>query len=334
MSGRTTVRNAVQTSSSGVREPLEIVVRPKGRHPGMIIINGRSQALGHHTRSERTMSTPTPTPSVPPPGGAPRSATGSGPRAWRRSMLGTCLAVAGVVLAVAAWSGPSSERDASTLRPTERVDHIDLEIESGTIEIVKGAEVVVDVASRTVDPDSGFTMDSDLTDGRLEVEVSCSRLALLGGCETAVRLVVPPATPVVATAEAGTITATGLTQGVDLRTTAGAIDVEDIEGTIRLRSDAGALRGSVLDGSIDAATSAGHIDITVVNELARLQAITEVGQIDLVVPDADYRIDVGTTLGRTDVQLEDTVGASRTIDARSELGNVTIRRGAATRSTD
>jgi hypothetical protein len=209
----------------------------------------------------------------------------------------------------------------TTIRPSSPVDRVVLAVEAGAIEIVTGDELVL----RATRPDRDLVVEDDPSDGILEVRVACPRFALLRGCRTPVRLVVPPGVAVAASTQAGAIAASGLTAGADLRTDAGSIDVHELAGPVHLTSEAGAIRGSVLTGTVEARTTTGAIALRVIEETRHLVATTEVGTIDLTVPDATYQVDVGATLGSTDVEVADTPGAGRTLEARSELGSVHIR---------
>lgn len=260
---------------------------------------------------------PSSPPTVPPPPPSPRRRRTGG------AILATSLGLIGLALAVLAWGGPAGTvvNGTTTISPSDPVDRIVLAVEAGAIEIVPGDELLLNAAR----PGRDFVVESDLGDGLLEVRVACPRLALLRGCQTPVRLVVPPDVPVTASTEAGAITASGLTAGADLHTRAGTLDVHDLAGPIRLTSEAGAIRGSVLAGTIQATTTTGAIMLRVIEDTRHLAATTEVGTIDLTVPNATYQVDVGARLGRTDVDIEHTPGAERTLAARSELGRVSLR---------
>lgn len=278
---------------------------------------------------------PTATPSSPStsghqPGSTPRSQP-TAPRRGRprRSVVGASLVLLASVLGVTVWAGLTGGApvESTTIRPVQEVERIQVDVEAGAIDIVSGDDVLVEVASGAGRWGAASVTARDVSDGVLAVTVSCSRLALLRTCDTPVSLVVPPGTPLVAATGAGMITASGLTAGADLRAAAGAIDVRDLEGDIRLRSDAGSLSGTVLRGTVDASTSAGSISITVVEDITSLSATTELGAVELYVPEATYRVDTGTTLGRTDIGVETAADAARVVEARSEVGDVTVRTG-------
>jgi hypothetical protein len=259
---------------------------------------------------------PSASPTMPPPPAPRRRRVGG-------AILAATLGLIGIALAVVAWGGPAGTvmDGTATIRPSATVDRIDLAVETGTIELVSGDELVLEVTR----PERDFVVESDQSDGMLRVRVACPRPALLRGCRTPVRLVIPPDVHVIATTEVGAISAAGLTAGAELRTQAGSIDVHDLAGAVRLTSETGALRGSVLTGSIEATTTTGVIALRVIDDIRHLVATTEVGTIDLTVPDISYQVDVGATLGRTDIDTAHTPGAARSLAARSELGRITIR---------
>jgi len=203
-------------------------------------------------------------------------------------VFGAALVLTGAALAFLVGDGPAGPaiNEKTTIRPTQQVDRIEIDVEAGDLEVTSGEEVIVDVESRSDRATGASATDSDVTDGVLSVSVSCPGLSLLRSCDTSVSLVLPAGTPVIAATEAGTITASDLTAGADLRAAAGSVSVRDLAGTLRLRSDAGSISGTVLGGTIDASTSTGPIFITVVEELERLTAATETGPVELVVPDA------------------------------------------------
>lgn len=198
-------------------------------------------------------------------------------------------------------------------------------------------QVVVEGVNGRVTFDAGTSSDVTVKREWLfwsapEVEITESEgiLRITGDCGSLCRIHVtgtaPAGTGVVVRTDAGSIDIDGLEGGVDLTTSAGNVTVTDVRGPATLRTDAGWIRGSVFDGDVEAHTSAGGIDLQVGGDFALASAETDAGSIRLSVPDDIYRVEAETSLGATNIDVRTDPDATRSIVARSDAGSVRIDR--------
>lgn len=230
--------------------------------------------------------------------------------------------VFGAVLFGLTYYGAVDEQD--TIRPTTAVTRIDIDIDAGTITTVAGEELTVTVGRRSGRLASTPSASSVVVDGVLRITGTCSRLGL-GRCDTPVSVEVPAGVTISATTGAGHIDVAGATAGADLHAAAGGLRVADAAGPLRLRTAAGSIDATVTHGAVEATTSAGSITVTVTEAADDIAATTRAGDVELVVPDAVYAVDADTRLGRVRVDVRTADDASRHIDARSDVGDVTVR---------
>lgn len=93
----------------------------------------------------------------------------------RRTVFVAAFALTGTTLGVTSWhglTGPGSDEQ-TTIRPTQQVDRIEIDVEAGDIEAGSGDKVIIDVATRSGGEAGASVTTSDLTDGVLTVSVSC-----------------------------------------------------------------------------------------------------------------------------------------------------------------
>lgn len=103
-------------------------------------------------------------------------------------------------------------------------------------------------------------------------------------------------------------------------------DVAGEFGVVDLRSEH---EGVAFDGSAESVVARSeHGDVAVRLGAApeSVRAVSEHGDVSVVVPDIDdsYRVVVASNHGRTDIGVRSDPNADRSIEARSEHGNVTV----------
>lgn len=263
-----------------------------------------------------------PTSPPPPPTGPPRTDRRS-PSSLRRAatVIAAGLVFGVVLFALTAYGAVDEEH---TIRPAAAVTRIEIDIDAGTITTRPGEELTVAVGRRSGWLAPTPSTRSDIVDGVLEVTGTCTNLGL-GRCDTPVSVDIPPGVPITATTGAGNIDVTGATAGADLHAGAGGIRVDDVAGPLRLRTAAGSIDATLTSGAVEATTSAGSIAVTVTEDATDISATTRAGDVELVVPDAVYTVGADTRLGRLRVDVRTADDASRHIDARSDVGEVTVR---------
>lgn len=211
-----------------------------------------------------------------------------------------------------------------TEQPDERVDHLDIEIDAGSITVRPADELTLEITRQSSRFAGSPTIGTSITDGTMQVHGDCQQLGI-GRCRTDVVVSLPPGTTIRARTGAGPVRADGVTGTIDLGTAAGGVRVDGIAGDVRLHTAAGSIDGEIVAGTIDASASAGSIALTVTDDLDHLRAGTVTGSIRLLVPDVDYAVVADTTMGRVRVEVDTASDARRTIDARTEVGDVLVR---------
>lgn len=217
----------------------------------------------------------------------------NGDTTMTRIVRGRLLAISGVVVALLAAAGlnvllSSDVDETHTVQPDVDVTRIEVDIDAGAITLVPADDLTVAVrqhAGRFAGTPSATT---EFTDGVLRITGSCSLLGV-GRCHTSVTIATPP------------------------------------DMAIRARTAAGSIEGEIVRGNLEATTLAGSVSLTVTGEVSHLAATTEAGRVELVVPDDVYAVDARTTLGRTRIEVDTVAGAAKVIQARSEVGRITIR---------
>jgi hypothetical protein len=113
---------------------------------------------------------------------------------------------------------------------------------------------------------------------------------------------------------------------VSARSEHGRTEVSGRFESVVLRSDDGSVRFDGAARSIDATSDNGDVVVNAVDAPDRVRASSDNGNVRIAVPDIDdgYRVDVASGDGSTDVGVRTDPNASRTIDARSDDGNVTV----------
>ena len=103
---------------------------------------------------------------------------------------------------------------------------------------------------------------------------------------------------------------------VDIRTGAGEIEVEDLEGDVRLRTSGGRIHLQRIEGEIRAETSGGGIEAEAI--AGELRVRTSGGAIRLL--DVEERVDAETSGGGIEV-----LGARTEVRARTSGGSIHVR---------
>jgi CubicO group peptidase (beta-lactamase class C family) len=193
-----------------------------------------------------------------------------------------------VIGATAVWWTTGGEVDeVETIRPAAAVTAVEIDLAAGTVSLGVGDQLTLEVERRTGRFAGTPTVTSAVDDGVLQVAATCPTLGI-GHCTTDVTITLPPAV------------------AIDVATGAGSID------------------GIVTNGPVRVTTAAGRIALTITQDVDELSVATGAGSIDLIVPDVPYDVTAHTSVGRTSVEVGTAADAPRTIEARSEVGSITI----------
>jgi Toastrack DUF4097 len=117
-----------------------------------------------------------------------------------------------------------------------------------------------------------------------------------------------------------------------------AVEVDNSTGKIALSgplddtvasADAGEIKGTELGaGPVKASTSGGAIDLTFTSPPRNVTARTNAGDTTITVPgNASYQVKADTSVGDTNVDVPNDPSASNRIEARTDVGSVTIKKG-------
>ena len=111
---------------------------------------------------------------------------------------------------------------------------------------------------------------------------------------------------------------------VDVQTTNGRIELDDVAGSIIAETSNGRILGRDLNGDgIRASTSNGAIDLEL-GEPQDVEARTSNGAIDLTVPSASYQVSTETSNGSTDIQVPNESDGRFSLDLRTSNGSITV----------
>lgn len=185
---------------------------------------------------------------------------------------------------------------------------IDVDVSFEDVEVVAGPGPSVSL-SRKVSwslrrPNTTRRLDGD----RLVVRSSCP-VDLGRGCSGRLRLVVPADVVVRAHSSGGDVRVVGLTGPLDLSSSGGDVNGED-----------------VASGSVAAASSGGDVRLTMARPPSKVVASSGGGEVEVSVPrdTTGYRVDASSSGGsrRVDVPVDPT--SLRTIRVRSGGGDVRV----------
>ena len=97
-------------------------------------------------------------------------------------------------------------------------------------------------------------------------------------------------------------------------------------GAVDLRSEDGGVTFDGVARSVVAASDDGNVTVRLADAPDSVRAVSEDGNVNVVVPDIDdgYRIEVSSEDGSTEIGVRSDPNAVRTIEARSEDGNVAV----------
>jgi len=181
-----------------------------------------------------------------------------------------------------------STTDTETTRVSERVRAIDVDIDTGDVELVRGSQMTVEQTSEYLisEPD----VERSVKDGVLTLKSDCGGLFLLD-CTTDFRIAVPAGVAVQVRTDVGNVTSTALASS-----------------DVRVKTDV------------------GDVDLGLTTAPDRLEALTDVGDVELRLPDAAYATDTDTDVGEIDVNgvVQDD-RAPRSVTAKTDVGDITIQ---------
>ena len=201
----------------------------------------------------------------------------------------------------------------------EQIVTIELDDPSGSV-TVRGSDGTTDIiVERTV----SYRGDREIGDTH-EVDGDTLELGGCGRfCSVDYTVEVPAGVDVEGSTQNGAIELSAVGE-VDVRTSNGRIELEDVTGSVNAETSNGRIVGRGLDGDgIRARTSNGLIELEL-GQAQDVEARTSNGAIDLTVPEASYRVTAETSNGRTDIGVADDPDGRYVLELRTSNGSITV----------
>ncbi|MEU9122505.1 DUF4097 family beta strand repeat-containing protein [Streptomyces sp. NPDC048506] len=227
------------------------------------------------------------------------------------------------VACIGAWGisscglSPSKNfKDDATI--SKKITAIRLDGDSGSVTIRGGK------AGGTVSVHRSVTYQGDRPEGATQrVE---DGVLMLGGCgekcSVNYTVEVPAGLPVSGNTSNGAVDLTAVGT-VNVTTSSGAIELNDIAGAVDVHTSNGQIRGRGLSGShITAETSNGEIDLTPATAQS-VRAETTNGSITVKVPKGHYRISTRTSNGDKNISVANDPAGRYRLDLTTSNGDIT-----------
>ncbi|MGH3466619.1 MAG: DUF4097 family beta strand repeat-containing protein [Thermocrispum sp.] len=226
------------------------------------------------------------------------------------------LVLIGVAVGIATgwfWSSTAT----ATERVGERIDTVQIDNDSGNVEISTG-----EVTTTQVRQSFSYRLGSP---DNLAFEVDGGTLRLGGcgwWCSVDYVVVVPEGTTVTGTVDSGNISLTGVS-GVEVDADSGNIELRDVTGPLTVEADSGNITGSGLDGNATVQADSGNIELQF-SRPADVTADVDSGNIDLVMPDGPYEVVGESDSGERNVQVATDPSAEHILRADLDSGDLSI----------
>jgi hypothetical protein len=128
-------------------------------------------------------------------------------------------------------------------------------------------------------------------------------------CGVSFELHVPAAVAATLATDSGDVTSTGLRGDAALSSSSGDVTARDLSA-----------------GTVTAQTSSGTVDLDLATAPTAVTATSSAGDVTVAVPGGTgYRVEATTSAGDREIGVPDDPAATRTITARTEAGDVTVR---------
>ncbi|MCK0110698.1 DUF4097 domain-containing protein [Ornithinimicrobium sp. F0845] len=220
------------------------------------------------------------------------------------------------VLIVLALAVPTASR---LLESTERTSHaLPADLSELTVDSDVG-DVEIRAVGAGEQPGAQATLRSGLVDAQAEVAVDGGTATLTDTCQNRWwatcsvqwEILVPADTAVTVVSAVGEVT------------------VENVTGPLSLTSSVGGLTATGLGSEqVTARSSVGDVTLELIADPVALQASSSTGDVTITVPgDATYRVVATASVGEVRNTLATDEASTRTIDVRTAVGDITLRRG-------
>lgn len=267
------------------------------------------------------MSVGVDSPSSPVPTVSPRTRT-----AWKvaASAAAMLLLVFGVVQTISALA--HGERTITRSFPAAGVASVDVEVSSGSIEVV-AAEVDEITVTATVSDGFRSTGAEQAIDGDRLVLTGACPLYLSTFCSVDYVVEVPAEVAVVARVDDGPVRISGVAGAVEVSSDNSGIELLGLSGPVTVHSANGSLAGeSLRSPSVEASTENGTVDLGFTTAPDTVLATSDNGSVEVRLPavPGDYRVDAGTDNGLTEIGVATDPASSRSVVLRSDNGDLRV----------
>jgi hypothetical protein len=204
----------------------------------------------------------------------------------------------------------------------EEIRSIEIDDPRGEISIVGDDDASEVEISRTIRYRGERPDDEtfDVDDGVLTLG-GCGR-----NCSVEYTLEVPAGLDISGSTDNGAIELTSVNE-VDVRTSNGRIELEDVAGRVEVATSNGRISGTGLHGDgLRAETSNGAIELSF-DTAQDVEATTSNGAIELTVPDEPFRVSADTVNGREEIEVDTDDDAAHSLELRTSNGSITVTTG-------
>lgn len=202
---------------------------------------------------------------------------------------------------------------------SEKVTSVRLDDPTGGVEL-RSRQTVTDVTVHR-----RIEVDGDKPKATHRVEDGVLVLRGCGpDCEVNYTVDLPPRVSVSGRSSSGGVTLSGV-GAVDVRTSSGAVALDDVDGPVDVRTENGRINGRGLKGErVRAQTSNGAIDLSLATP-QDVRARASNGAISLTVPDGRYRVSAETSNGSRRIGVRDDPSGDHTLDLSTGNGRITVK---------
>jgi DUF4097 and DUF4098 domain-containing protein YvlB len=196
--------------------------------------------------------------------------------------------------------------------------------DSGTLTLSAGPDNQTTVAARSRWEEQQPTVTEQWNGSTLTVVTSCPGE---GRCEVDLTVTLPAGTTITTNTDTGDATLTGLTGPVSVRTGTGQIRLSELTGKVTADTETGSIKGSTLSADqVTATTDTGDVSLGFSVDPEAVSVTVGTGEVIITVPrsSTSYHVTADTDTGDRRVGVTQDDGASRTIGAHTDSGNVTV----------
>jgi Putative adhesin len=213
-----------------------------------------------------------------------------------------------------------------SLSSTPIVHVLNVDTASGSVTIEGSPDADVHVTAKGFHTLTKPKVTSTSTSTGVAVTGDCNDNGVLL-CTQNLVIEVPVAFQVNVKSSGGSVRILGLTGPLDLHSSGGDIHVDSSVGRLTLDSSGGDVHVTNSSSTdVTASSSAGDVDLAFVVAPSRVQATSSAGDVTVQVPNSvGYRVTATASAGSSHVTVHTDSESSRTIDAHSSAGDVTVK---------